>query len=403
MNILSGWREIARQIKSHVLPRMAETTPATVALECSARVNAAALIAQLRAAIPDSAVLDCRCVFKVQTLIDALIAPWMAPHCDGAACPLSIRDFIDSDRLEAFSKTAVEHDGLVIIAGPGASFCCRPDLLVYVDNAAPISFENGGLRDYSFTSFSPSIVPHPATLQWIRIDAAITQRHADRSFHEWNYYINAGGTNAPVMASGHDLAEAILDAASAPIDYLPQQTHPPPGMLEFSLRPAHCGTFCIATSTAELQLPVSHVFARAGEHILGAAGNDMRRVTGLCPGGLLLQALSRDVTTAAPTQSATHKTPKFIFRREIAAQLSERFFSHDSIAGLVVLDGPVEIDYWKHKLSYEQNTPPAASRRADPGKCLIIPAAAATWQFRKIEGAGPARIALYGWHCHQGE
>ncbi len=394
----SGWTAIVHQLRAAVAAPLARHHQAVVAVECSNRVNAAALLADLRSALPDAVVLDCRQTLKIQTLIDTLIAPWLEPHSPAIRCPLSMKQFLEADRLEAFTKSVAEHAGLVVVAGPGASCCCRPDVLAYADNAGEIKGNDSHPSDYSFSTSSPAIEFRQWAQRWRLIDTPVARQLADETRPHWNYFLNVNHVDPPTMVVAAELWPAIKCLAGQPFTWQPK-VHPHDWKTgHWSYQSAPYGSVNIATASGLLPITADHLFSREGPSLLGTAGAALHRFTGLCPGEILMQVVTEDIFGGTMYNKESPVMPDFIAHEQLALDRPAQFHTNRSMHIMVGTCGAVQLEYWTTIAENNGNHPPDGKLTITEGQMIIIPAAVEFFRLnteaRHSSHGGPV---LYHW------
>lgn len=393
-----GWSAIIRQLRAAAAGPLAHNHQAVVAVECSNRINAAALLAGLRSALPDATVLDCRQTLKIQTLIDTLVAPWLEPHSPPTRCPLSMKQFLDADRLEAFTKSVAEHAGLVVVAGPGASCCCRPDVLAYADNAGEINGNGNHPSDYSFSTSSPAIEFRQWARRWRLIDMPVARQLAEETRPHWNYFLNVDHADPPTMVAAAELWPAIKLLAGHPFTWQPK-VHPHDWKTShWSFRPAPYGSVNIATTSGILPITTDHLFSREGPSLQGTASAALHRFTGLCPGEILMQVVTEDIFGGTMYNKESPVMPDFIAHEQLTLDRPADIHTNESMHILVGTYGAVQLEYWTKIPEKNGPHPPDGNLALTEGQMVIIPAEIGCFRLnaeaRHASRGGPV---LYHW------
>ncbi len=374
-----GWSAIVHELRASAAGRLAHHHQAVVAVECGNRVNSAFLLADLRSALPDAVVLDCHQTLKIQSLIDTLIAPWLEPHSAAIPCPLAMKQFLDADRLEAFAKSLAEHLGLVVVAGPGASCCCHPDILVYADNASETNENNIHPSDAPFSddriyASRTELDLHQRITRRRRIDTPVARHLADQTRPHWNYLLNINRPDAPGMVAAADLWPVIRFLASIPFIWKPKVPPHEWKIGDVLWQSASSGAVDIRTANGLLPIHVDHLFSCEGISLLGTAGAAVRRFTGLCPGEILMRVVTEDIFGGGMYNKESPVKPDFIARDHLAIDGAVQFRTHDSMHILWGTEYPVQIEYWSKIPENSPNRPPDGKRTISSAEAIIIPA-----------------------------
>ncbi len=392
------WPTIARELRIAAAGPLAHQQQAVVAVECSNRINTAALLADLRTGLSDAVVLDCRQTFKIQTLIDTLTAPWLEPHSPATPCPLDMKQFLDADRMEAFAKSLAEHSGLVVVAGPGASCCCQPDVLAYADNALETEENDSHPSDYAFSTSSPAIAfPHRMQRRRL-IDTPVARRLADKTRPRWNYFLNVNHTNGPVMVATGDLWTALKLLARRPFAWQPD-IHPKAWKIgHWSCQPTPYGRVNVVTASGVMPMTTDHLFSQEGPSLLGQREAAMRHFTGLCPSEILMR-MATENAMGGLWNKESQMMPDFIAREQLALDDAVQFHTtNGSMHILFGTDDPVNLEYWATVPQKYSDRPPDGKQAIRNGEAIIIPASVEFFRLipesRQTSHGGPI---LYRW------
>ncbi len=394
-----GWNAIVEELRSVAASLLRQAPRVVIAIECNVGVNSAKILDHLRQVNWRGIVLDCRVVFKIQTIIDSLIAPWMRDHTPLQPCPLSIHEFLEADRLEAFTKNIEAGTGLIVVVGPGASCCCMPDILIYADTAIFDATRTTGLRDYTFSIANSD----SGAKQILRVDMPVCDRLRRDIWKHFDYFVDATDTFHPLLITGKTLRNALATVALQPISFSPQIHQHSWKTGHGVCVPANFGYVTLPWGDTTLRLSIGHLFTAEPEKILGKALHALGK-TGLPVGHILMQVVTETMVTGGGWDAKTPDGPDFITRLEIPINGPAERHTYDGLQVLVMRQGEALlelIDFSDDRIIHQSEKKAGIGVHA--GEFVLIPAVVERWRISPAEETSepPKAYAVY-WNLASG-
>ena len=130
---VAGWEAIGVGLRSAAANRGGPKS--VLIVECYPGVDEASVARELSSVLRPNLLLSAAKAFKSDPGINCLCAPFLGGNDPvfGFLSPLTLREFLDDQKLAGLQKQVRDASGLVIVLGTGASLIAEADLLVYAD------------------------------------------------------------------------------------------------------------------------------------------------------------------------------------------------------------------------------------------------------------------------------
>lgn len=219
--VSKGWEKVAARLQKAVAGRKR----AVLALECYSGVFSEDVESLCRLLPAASIWSTTRDAFKAPAEIDAMVAGDLGGDDPifGFYSRLRIDDFLAPNRQFQIRDAIAEvQSGLVIVYGPGAILCCRPDVIVYAD--MPRWEEQMRQRRGEVGNLGIDNAGTKASLLYKRsffVDWRACDRLKRDSMERWDFLLDTTVANEPRLVEGAALREGLRQTARQPFRVVP--------------------------------------------------------------------------------------------------------------------------------------------------------------------------------------
>ena len=216
---LVGWEEITSFISERI-----GSKPAKIVVECYHGVNEELLESALINHLEDAVVINSRSIYKSVEEIDKITFPDVTEdRIFGRITNLTIKDFIDSGKLEKVRSKIENSNQPAIIFGTGASEVIKdPDLFLFVDMARweiQMRMRKGEVANLGSDNYTLDVVRRYKRAYFV--DWRVCDTIKKVTFEHWDYVIDANSVDSPKMISKNLLKEALDETIQRPFRVVP--------------------------------------------------------------------------------------------------------------------------------------------------------------------------------------
>ena len=220
---VTGWDEIAAQLQPAIARKNLKKT--VLVVECYPGVDEATVLAELKTRLAPALSVHAAEAMLSPEKVDALVAPFLggADPVFGFLSGLTLPQFFEPERLRYF-QTQVEKagEGLVIIAGCGASLITGGDILVYADLArweAQLRFRRNETSNLGAQNRTLA-----ASLQYKRaffVDWRVADRWKRPLIAKWDFVLDTNNPRAPKLVDGEAVRRGLRQVVKQPFRVVP--------------------------------------------------------------------------------------------------------------------------------------------------------------------------------------
>lgn len=218
-----GWESIGRELRARIAAL--GQSPLVIAVETYSGVMDEEIIPALNRELrPDSLLETVRDAFHPPDDIESLVAPDLGGRDPifGRLTRLTLRDFLDFEKVGALRGKIAATAGVVVVYGPGALLCCEADLVVYADLTrweAQLRQRAGRIPNLGVQNRG-----HRPSLQYKRsffIDWRVCDKLKRETFQKWDYLLDTCAEGDPKMIGGAALRDGLDQVVRRPFRVVP--------------------------------------------------------------------------------------------------------------------------------------------------------------------------------------
>ena len=218
-----GWDDIATRLRQSITCRAAKKI--VVAVECYTGVDAALILNEIQSRILPDLVLRASDAMLTPEKIDTLVAPFLGEDDPvfGFLSGLTLPQFFDEEKIGALrAQIAKVAEGVMLVAGCGASLIAEPDILIYADLArweAQLRFRRNEASNLGVENRTMA-----ANLQYKRaffVDWRVCDRWKRPLIAKWDFVLDTNDPSEPKLAEGDAVRRGLRHAVTRPFRVVP--------------------------------------------------------------------------------------------------------------------------------------------------------------------------------------
>ncbi len=220
---VQGWAGIAARLRQRMAQRVAKKT--VLVVDCYVGVDEALVIHELQSQLMPALVLRAADAMLAPEEVDALVAPFLGGDDPvfGFICGLALPQFFDGRKLGRLrAQVGGVAQGVVLVAGCGASLIAEPDILVYADLArweGQLRFRRNEASNLGVENRALA-----ANLQYKRaffVDWRVCDRWKRPLMAKWDFVLDTNNPLAPKMADAEAVRRGLRHAVTRPFRVAP--------------------------------------------------------------------------------------------------------------------------------------------------------------------------------------
>jgi mannose-6-phosphate isomerase class I len=220
---VQGWADIATRLRQTIAEHAAKKT--VLVVECYTGVDETGVLHELQSRLAPALAIRAADAMLAPEKIDALVAPFLGGDDPvfGFLCGLTLPQFFNDEQLGRLrAKVAGVTQGVVLVAGCGASLIAEPDILVYADLArweGQLRFRRNEANNLGLQNRTLA-----ASLQYKRaffVDWRVCDRWKRPLIARWNYVLDTHNPREPKLAEGDAVRRGLRHAVTRPFRVVP--------------------------------------------------------------------------------------------------------------------------------------------------------------------------------------